>query len=129
VELLRDDSVLGIDSADDRRGEESKTLDSDVVQKEDERSGQNDRVENAADRLLLVELINNLALPYTFRLDASDSKILFLLIEPTGCLRAVGKGEERDYGKNARNDALDSENHPPALEATERVESEDRRGK
>jgi len=66
VKLLGDNTVVGVDGADDRRCEESNTLDGDVVQKEDERRNQNDRVKDATDRLLLVEFINNFALPNTF---------------------------------------------------------------
>ncbi|KAJ8106704.1 hypothetical protein OPT61_g9364 [Boeremia exigua] len=128
AELLVHDGGAWVDGSYDGRREEGKTLHGDVVQEEDERCGQDDGVEDTAERLLPVELVENLVLSNALRLDTRDSQILLLLSQPPRSLGSIGQGDEGDEGEEAGDDALDGEDHPPAGERAKRVECEDSRG-
>lgn len=89
---------------------------------------QRDGVENAAKRLGPVHLVQDLGSGNVLRLHASDGQILFLLGQPARGGRSVGQRGEGDQRKNAGDNAFDSENHAPAVQAAEAVELEDARG-
>lgn len=125
MQLLEDGGVLGVDSADNRGQEEGQTLDSNVVQEEDEGSGENGRVEDTAKGLLLVQLVEHTVLADTLRLDTGNGQVLLCLGQPAGRLWSVGQGEEGDDGDDAGDDAFNREDHPPSLQRTERFQIED----
>lgn len=122
AELLVHDGGAGVDSAYDGGREEGKALHGDVVQEEDEGCGEDDGVEDAAEGLLPVELVEDFVLSYALRLDAGDGEVLLFLGQPSGGLRAVGECEEGDKSQEASDDAFNGENHSPAGERAEGVQ-------
>lgn len=69
VELYCYDGGVGVDCADDCRGEEGKALHGDVVEEEDEGCNHDDGVEDAAERLGHVELVEDFGCANAFGLD------------------------------------------------------------
>lgn len=57
LQLLLDDSLFGIDPSYDRRKEESECLDGDVVEEEDDRVDEADRIEDAAFELGFLQIM------------------------------------------------------------------------
>lgn len=129
VELLLDNAVIGVDAADNGGEEESETLDSDVVEEEDEGDLEGDRVGNTAPELDSVDTVDDFGLGETFGLDTGDAEILLLLGEPAGCLGSVGKGDESEKTEADGNDTLNSKDHSPGVKATEVVKLENSTGK
>ena len=82
MKLLRNNRIVWVYRLDDRGREESQTLYRDVVEKEDERSPQYHRIEDTAERLLPVQLIQDLVLADTFGLDQKSVVVLYI----PGCL-------------------------------------------
>lgn len=113
MQLLGDYSVLRIDGADNGRREEGKTLNCDVVEQEDERRGEDYRIEYAAERLRLVELVYNCSLADALRLDTSDGQVLLRRGKPPGSFRSICEREERYKRQTTGDDALNGEDHPP----------------
>jgi len=127
VQLQGDEGVGWVDGLDDGRSEKCKTLDSDVVEQEDEGGSDRDRREDTAEHLGLVHLVENFSRSDTFGLDTSDSQILLLLREPLRGGWTIGESEERDHGKTDGDDAFDGEDHAPRVQTAEAVHSEDSR--
>lgn len=121
VELLLDRGLRRVDGGDDGRGEEGEALHGDVVEEEDERRRQHERVPEAEPQLLLVGLVEHAGLGHALGLDAGDGEVLLLLREPARRLGTVGQREERDDGESDRDDALDAEDHAPGVQAPEVV--------
>mgnify|MGYP006976744950 CR=1 FL=1 len=96
VQLLHNGGLIGVNSANDGRGEEGQTLDGDVVQTVADGSSPYDRARDATEQLLPVHLVQNLSCADTLRLDAGDGEVLLFLGEPASGFRAVGEGEEAE---------------------------------
>lgn len=126
VQLLRYNRVARVNRADNCWSEEGQSLNSDVVQQEDERGSQNDGIENATERLLPVKFIKDFVLANALRLNTCNGEVLLFLAEPPSSLWSICEGEERDECENASDDALDSENHSPARQRAKGVKGEDR---
>lgn len=129
VQLLLDDGLFRVDGLDDRRQEEGQALDSDIVEQEDEGCGQCDGVEDAAEDLGLVNLVEDLCLPDTLGLDAGDGEVFLLLAEPAGGFGSVGEGEERNEREANCDDALYAEDHAPRVQTAKARQLQDRRRK
>jgi len=94
VELLRDDGCLGVDGAHNGRGEESQSLNSDIIQKEDEGCDNGDWVEDTTHNLLHVELVEDFGRCNTFSLDTGNCEVLLFLSEPISRRGTVSQSEE-----------------------------------
>lgn len=127
VQLLLDHGLFGIDRLHNRRQEESQALDSDVVEQEDKGRGQGDGAEDAAEDLGLVNLVEDLCLSDTLRLDTGNGEVFFLLSKPAGCLRPVREGEERNEGEADGDDSLDAKDHSPGVQTAKTGKFQDRR--
>lgn len=127
VQLLFDYGLLRIDSLHDRRQEEGQALDCDVVEKKDKGRGQGDGAEDAAEDLGLVNLVEDLCLSDTLRLDAGNGEVLFLLSKPAGCLGPVRESEERNEGEADGDDSLDAKDHSPGVQTAKAGKFQDRR--
>jgi hypothetical protein len=86
------------------------------TKKKDETSRKYDRIENASHRLPLVQPVEDFALSYTLCHDADDGEVLLLFVQPSSCLRSIGKSKESDDRQYGCDNALYSEEHPPASE-------------
>jgi hypothetical protein len=128
VKLLLNGAVLGIDGSDDGREEESKTLDGDVVEEEDEGDLKSDGVGDTAPELDSIDTVNDFGLSKTLGLDTGDAKILLLLSEPSSSLGSIGEGDESEETETDGDDTLDSEDHSPVVKATEVRELENSTG-
>jgi hypothetical protein len=119
VKLLLDGAVLGVDGSDDGRKEESKTLDSDVVEEEDEGDLKSDGVGDTAPELDSIDAVNDFGLSETLGLDTGDAEILLLLSEPSSSLGSIGESDESDETESDGDDTLNSKDHSPVVKATE----------
>ena len=119
TQLLEYDAVLRIDSCNNRRREECKALDSDIVEQENECCYKGVWVPDTLDRLGLIQFVKNLSCTNTFGLDTGFGEILLFLGKPTGGLGPVGQGEETDDGQTDGDDAFNCKYHAPVVQATE----------
>ena len=122
MKLLGDDCGVRVDGFDDGWCKEGKSLNGDVVQQEYGRGCERDRTENAAEYLLRIHLVQDFGRAYSLRLDSSDRQILLFLRQPFCCCRPIREREEGDQSQPAGDDSLDTENHPPGVEATKVVQ-------
>ena len=127
VQLKRDESVGWVDSLDDSRSEECKTLHGDVIEQENEGCSDRDGREDTAEHLGLVHLVENFGCSDTLGLDTGNSQILLLLREPLCGGWTIGEREEGDRGKTDGDDAFDGKDHAPRVQAAEAVHSKDSR--
>jgi len=93
-QLLLDQRLVGVNGPHDGGSEKGEALDSDVIEKEDERGEHGDGVQDALDDLLLVNLVEHLGGGDALRLDTGCGEVLLLLSEPSGSLGTVGEREE-----------------------------------
>lgn len=128
VKLLLDGAVLGVDGSNDGGEEESKTLDSDVVEEEDEGDLKSDGVGDTTPELDSVDTVDDLSLSETLRLDTGNAEILLLLSEPSSSLGSISECDESDETKTNGDDTLNSKDHSPVVKATEVGELEDSTG-
>lgn len=125
VQLLADDRVVGVDCGHDGREEEGHGLRCDVVKEEDPRANDRVRVEDTEDKLALIDLVEHSLRTDILRLDARNSERLLLGVEPARRLRAVGQRKEGNNTQADRDDSLDEEEVPPAVQAPDVVNLED----
>lgn len=97
----------------------------DVVEEEDQGCCESHGGEDAAEELGRVNFVEDFGRGNTLGLHARDGEVPLFLGEPLGCCRAVGEREEGDDGYAAGDDALDSEDHPPGMKASEVGELQD----
>lgn len=128
VKLLLDGAVLGVDGSDNGGEEESKTLDSDVVEEEDEGDLKSDGVGDTTPELDSIDTVNDFSLSKTLRLDTGDAKVLLLLSEPSSSLGSICECDESDETKTDGDNTLNSKDHSPVVKATEVRELEDSTG-
>ena len=119
MQLLRHDAVVRVDCPDNGGREEGEALDGDVVQQEDESGAEGHGAEDAVENLGHVELVEDFGRADALGLDARDCEVLFVLCQPACGGGAVRQREEGDDGEAARDDAFDSEDHAPGVQAAE----------
>lgn len=90
VQLLLDRRLGRVDGGHDGRREEREPLHGDVVEEEDERRRQHERVPEAEPQLVPVGLVEDAGLRHALGLDARDGEVLLLLREPARRLGTVG---------------------------------------
>ena len=125
VELLEDDRVRRVDGLDDGRQEESEPLHGYVVKQKDGSGANRDGTGHATAELDVVHLVEDLCRADTLGLDASNGKVLLVLRQPAGGGGSVRQSEETNDGQPDGDNSLDSEDHAPAMKATEVRELED----
>jgi hypothetical protein len=86
MKLLADNSIVGVDGANNGGCKECKALNGNVVEQEDRGGAQSDGRENALENLLAVELVQNFGGSNSLRLDTRDCQILFFLGKPSSGL-------------------------------------------
>lgn len=92
IELLLDGCLQGIDRSHDTRKEEGQPLNGDVVEQEDEGSGQGHRAPDSRDEFSGIDLIQHLGGTGALTLDSSNGEALFVLSEPPRRFRTIREG-------------------------------------